>query len=231
MRQKALLVATLLVVSLFSGGVGFLAPHRDIGNKHEIVREFMVRSEIAQATDPVLFVGDSITEAALLPGSICGHPVVNAGLGGATTGSYLDFAKLTFPPDLKSALIVVALGTNDSTAIGAKWNGSLASPYNQLADFLRPRTGKLLFAGIPPFEMGGALAKTYFDSNVSKKNNAIIRSVASNRSVDFVDLQKAISGEHLTVDGIHLTPAAYREWLPAIVNEAAKLLGCKTGQN
>jgi hypothetical protein len=40
--------------------------------------------KLAQAGDnAIVFIGDSITESALLPETICGHQVVNAGLGGA----------------------------------------------------------------------------------------------------------------------------------------------------
>lgn len=203
----------------------------DLGHKYEEVRSFMVQSQIAQANDAVIVVGDSITEAALLPGSICGHAVVNAGLGGASTKKYLEFAKQVFPTDLKSVLIIIAIGTNDSFAIAGKWDAAISEPYNQLADFMAQHTEKLLFVGIPPIEMDGALANRYFDSDLSKKNDEAIRQIASNRSVGFVDLRAAIIGEHLTVDGIHLTPAAYRKWIPAIIQEATRILGCTTAQN
>jgi lysophospholipase L1-like esterase len=229
-RNQATMAGLAAHIDRLSDEIRFSVPI-DLEHQHNVVRQFMVRSQIAQRPDAILFAGDSITEAALLPGSICGHPVINAGLGGAHTASYLDFAKLTIPPDLKSSLIVVALGTNDSTSIGAKWDSPLAPAYSQLVDFLEPHADKLLLVGIPPIEMSGALAKSYFDSDFSRKNSAAIRAIALSRSVDFVDLQTAIVGEHLTVDGIHLTPIAYRQWVPAIVNAAEKTLGCKTVQN
>jgi len=229
-HQESIVAALSAHIDRLSDEIRFSAPI-DLGHKHDDIREFVIRSEIAQIPDAVLFVGDSITEAALLPASICGHSVINAGLGGADTGSYLAFAKLTFPIDLKSPLIIIALGTNNSTSIGAKWDSSLAPSYNNLADFLQLHADKLLFAGIPPLDMSGALAKGYFDSDFSKKNDAAIRSVALSRSVGFVDLQAAMVGENLTVDGVHLTPAGYREWIAAIVNAAEKTLVCKTVQN
>jgi lysophospholipase L1-like esterase len=229
-HQESIVAGLSAHIDRLSDEIRFSTPV-DLGHKHDDIREFVIRSEIAQMPEAVLFVGDSITEAALLPASICGHPVINAGLGGADTGSYLAFAKLTFPIDLKSPLIIIALGTNNSTSIGAKWNSPLAPSYNNLADFLQPHADKLLFAGIPPLEMSGALAKGYFDSDFSKKNDATIRSVALSRSVGFVDLQAAVVGENLTVDGVHLTPAGYREWIPAMVKAAEKTLGCKTLQN
>jgi lysophospholipase L1-like esterase len=230
-RDQAVTTAALAAhIDRLSDEIRFSVPI-DLEHQHNVVRQFMVRSQIAQQPNAILLVGDSITEAAFLPESICGLPVINAGLGGAHTASYLDFAKLALPPGFKSPLIVVALGTNDSTSIGAKWDSPLAPVYGRLADFLAPHADKLLFVGIPPIEMSGALAKAYFDSDFSKKNDAAIRSIALSRSVDFVDVQTAVVGEHLTVDGIHLTPAAYREWVPAIVDAAEKTLGCKPVQN
>jgi lysophospholipase L1-like esterase len=229
-HQETMVAALSERVDRLSDEIRFSTPI-DLGHKHDEVRGFVIRSKIAQIPNAVLFVGDSITEAAVLPASICGHSVINAGLGGADTGSYLAFAKLTFPIDLKSPLIIIALGTNNSTSVGAKWNRSLAPSYNDLADFLQLHADKLLFAGIPPLEMTGAPAKDYFDSDFSKKNDATIRSVALNRSIGFVDLQAALVGENLTVDGVHLTPAGYRKWTPAIVNAAEKTLGCKIVQN
>lgn len=227
LREQGPTIAELAAhIDRLSDEIRFSVPI-DLGHQHNALRQFVVRSEIAQKPDAILFAGDSITEAALLPASICGHPVINAGLGGADTASYLDFARLTIPSDLKSPLIVVALGTNDSTSIGAKWGGPLAPAYGKLADFLKTHADKLLFVGIPPIEMTGALAKSYFDSDFSRKNDAAIRSVALSRSVGFVDVQAAVAGEHLTVDGIHLTPSAYGEWLLAIVNAAEETLGCK----
>jgi lysophospholipase L1-like esterase len=231
LQQQAATMAGLVThIDRLSDEIRFSVPI-DLGHKHDDIRQFVVRSTIAQTPDAILFVGDSITEAAFLPASICGHPVINAGLGGADAGSYLSFAKLTFPADLKSPLIIVALGTNDSTSTGAKWGGSLGGSYNTLADFLQTHAEKLLLVGIPPLEMSGALAKAYFDSDFSKKNDAVIRSIAWRRSVGFVDLQTAMAGENLTMDGVHPNPAGYRQWVSAIVNAAEKALGCKTAQN
>jgi hypothetical protein len=161
-EQAATVAGLATHIDRLSDEIRFSVPV-DLEHRHNVVRQFIVRSTIAQKPDAILFVGDSITEAALLPESICGHPVINAGLGGAHTASYLDFAKLTIPSDLKSPLIIVALGTNDSTSIGAKWDSPLAPAYSKLADFLQPHADKLLFVGIPPIEMSGALAKGYFD--------------------------------------------------------------------
>ncbi|MFX7086582.1 SGNH/GDSL hydrolase family protein, partial [Acinetobacter baumannii] len=65
--------------------------------------------------NPIVFLGDSITEAAVLPRAICGHLVVNAGIGGAAIGDLV-----TIVPSLlhgvSPVLVVIAIGTNDAYA-------------------------------------------------------------------------------------------------------------------
>jgi len=123
---------------------------------------------LAQAKDPIVFVGDSITESAFLPASFCGHPVVNAGLGGATARTYLQFASSVLST-LKAALIVVAIGTNDA-------------------------------------------------------QNAA-------RSIPFADVRLTMTGEKLTVDGVHLTPDGYRGWMTAVSAAVSKTLNCQAASN
>jgi hypothetical protein len=73
----------------------------------------MIRSQLAQAESSIIVIGDSITEAALFPSSLCGHTIINAGVGGMSVPSYFAIAKQLLP-DEPAALIVIALGTNDS---------------------------------------------------------------------------------------------------------------------
>src|SRR5438105_2759227 len=147
----------------------------DLGHKHTEVRSFIIQSQLAQAKDPIVFVGDSITESAFLPGSLCGHPVVNAGLGGANARLYLDFAVL---PTLRSSLIVVAIATNDSAMI-AKYEEPFASNCSSLIQFLKPHAASLVLVGIPPLEMTGPLARDYFDNAASEEDDRTIRDFAA----------------------------------------------------
>src|SRR5512136_3036873 len=60
-----------------------------IDDSHRSVRRLMLHFTTERVDDPIIVLGDSITEASTLPRSLCGHPVVNAGLSGASTGSDL----------------------------------------------------------------------------------------------------------------------------------------------
>jgi lysophospholipase L1-like esterase len=201
----------------------------DLGHKHEDVRDFIIQSELAQVKDPVVFIGDSITEAAFLPATICGHPVVNAGLGGATAGSYLRFASSGLST-LKAAMIVVAIGANDAQ-IAARKARPFTESYNMLIDFLKPRAAALVLVGIPPLEMTGALAIRYFDKAASEENNRTIRAIAARNSIPFADVRSMMIAEKLTVDGVHLNPDGYRGWMTAVSAAVSKTLNCQSASN
>ncbi|MGY3549416.1 MULTISPECIES: SGNH/GDSL hydrolase family protein [unclassified Bradyrhizobium] len=192
----------------------------DLESRRLEVRSFMIRSQLTQAKSPVVIIGDSITEAALLPSSICGHDVVNAGIGGMTVGSYLPFAKKLLA-GRRVQSIVVALGTNDSRS-----TAHIESDYANLIDELAKHTTSLALAGLPPVEMNGKLASRDFDPASAEKNDAAIRALAAARHLPFVDLRSAMRGESLTLDGIHLSAAGYRQWREAIRRNIVSSLGC-----
>ena len=53
------------------------------GRHPALFREFAIRSDLAEATAPILVIGDSITEGAKLPREIGGRAVVNGGISGS----------------------------------------------------------------------------------------------------------------------------------------------------
>jgi hypothetical protein len=55
---------------------------------HQDVRQFVIKAALADASQPIVMIGDSITEMAPLPAEIAGHPVVDAGIGGISTSGY-----------------------------------------------------------------------------------------------------------------------------------------------
>src|SRR5580658_3243830 len=56
---------------------------------HRVFRQLMLHFTLSRFDDPIIVLGDSITEASTLPRFLCGHAVINAGLSGATTASDL----------------------------------------------------------------------------------------------------------------------------------------------
>jgi hypothetical protein len=61
-------------------------------HNHQDVRQAMVRIAIAGLERPIVVLGDSVTEMARLPETICGRDVVNAGVGGATIADFQTLA-------------------------------------------------------------------------------------------------------------------------------------------
>ncbi len=57
-------------------------PKREVVfDTHSATRQFVIRSTLARFDDAIVVLGDSIVEASTLPRSLCGHPIVNAGIG------------------------------------------------------------------------------------------------------------------------------------------------------
>jgi len=179
----------------------------DLESRRLDVRTFMIRSQLARAKNPVVIIGDSIAEAALLPSSICGRDVVNAGVGCMTVGSYLPLAEQLLAGRWVSS-IIIALGTNDSGTSTAH----ITEDDTELVDELAKHTPNILLTGLPPLEMSGKLAGRYFDAASAERNNAAFRALATTRHLPFIDLRSAMHGDGLTVDGVHLTAAGYGQW-------------------
>jgi lysophospholipase L1-like esterase len=79
---------------------------------------------------------------------VCGHAVINAGIGGLTVGGYGDIAQQIMA-GTRAALVVVALGMNDSTTNPTK---GFEVSYNNLIGAVRPHAQRLLLAGLTPLE-------------------------------------------------------------------------------
>lgn len=184
---------------------------------HLEARLFVIRSQIVQAgPSPVIFGGDSITEAALLPAQVCGHRIINAGIGGATAYQYaLAVRRL----DFRAAAFVIAVGTNDSDTAGAS---KFQDTYRFLSKAISVHSNVVLYAGIPQLE-SGAISEQ-FDPKASDEINQAIQDYAGKQ---FIDIRTPLSrlGQK-TVDGIHLLPAAQAIWLDTIMTRIKDAIGC-----
>ena len=182
------------------------------GHEHSDVRVFMIRSQIDQAgPDPIVFVGDSITEAARLPAEICGHPVVNAGIGGATISGIRQ--ALYRIGEFSAAAIVVAIGTNDAIA-----EPPIDQSFRFLLDELRTRSSHLVIVGIPPIGQAEALDPV--------KGSEVNETIARIAGKGFVNVRQALVGSDLLGDGVHLNPRGYRIWLPIVTDAVHSSLEC-----
>lgn len=162
-------------------------------HRHADVRQFMIRAALDGLQSPIVVLGDSITEMARLPESACGHPIVNAGVGGAATSDFLTLAPVLLDDLPRPQIIVVALGAND---IGSS---AVTHDYSELLARLSAFTPNIT-----------AISDTSDHGVVMQQ-----RTASAAAGVPFHDV--TVTG--LMSDGIHFTRAGYAQWLP-VLNEA-----------
>src|SRR5205814_6459279 len=105
-------LAVLLIAAL-AAGLAFFRNEAST-DLHRQTRQFVVQATLSRVENPIILLGDSITEASTLPREICGHPIVNAGLSGASTASDLGPWLIEALAAMRATAIVVSLGTNDA---------------------------------------------------------------------------------------------------------------------
>jgi lysophospholipase L1-like esterase len=183
-------------------------PKREaVFDTHRATRQLVISSTLARFDDAIVVLGDSIVEASTLPRSLCGHPVVNAGIGGASTASHLDSLLAEALGGKQAALVVVALGTNDAAIPDSV--AQYGSNYRALLTSLAALTPRRAIVAIPPPEAGLQEAKKV-GAAVIDSYNAVLPGLAEETDVGFIPLP-AMPERH-TLDGIHLNGAGYEVW-------------------
>jgi lysophospholipase L1-like esterase len=158
---------------------------------HADVRQFIISAALAETDQPIIVIGDSITEMAPLPREICGRPVVNAGIGGMRIREAVPMLQRVLD-GRKPFLIALAIGAND---IGSNAAGGDFSVLLKGAAGLSPRLVSIAVTS---------------DSETNRQ----IRAAAASAEVPYVDPQIAPASK--MKDGIHYTAAAYANWIPAL---------------
>jgi lysophospholipase L1-like esterase len=193
-----------------------------IFDTHQATRQFVVRSTLARFDDPIVVLGDSIVEASTLPRSLCGHAIVNAGIGGASTATPLGSILSESLGGKRAAMVVVSLGTNDAAIPNSV--EQYRSNYRALLTELAALTSRRAIVAIPPPESGLEEAKKV-NAAVIDSYNAILPTLAEETRSLFIPLP-AMPAQH-TLDGIHLNAAGYKIWDEAILRGIESML-CKS---
>jgi GDSL-like Lipase/Acylhydrolase family len=193
-----------------------------VRDTHGPTRQFIIASTLARVDDAVLVLGDSIVEASTLPRSMCGHPIVNAGIGGSSTESNLGSLLAQSLGAKRAALVVVALGTNDAAIPNSVER--YRSNYRKLLGTIAALTPRAAILAIPPPEGGLEEAKKV-NAVLIDNYNAILPDLAKEAGALFVSLP-AMPERH-TLDGIHLNMAGYEVWDRAILR-AIESTVCKS---
>ncbi|CCD84144.1 Conserved hypothetical protein; putative esterase [Bradyrhizobium sp. ORS 285] len=196
------------------------------GGDHRTVRQLVVHYNLlSRPGDPIIVLGDSIVEAATLPASACGHPIVNAGLAGAGTRSDLaGWLKPALGPKQPFA-IIVSLGVNDALTAKPDSSDVFAGRYEALLRELAKLSTRLSIIEFPPVEVRGpftaAMEKIATASITGYR--AALPDLAKRNGATFVPLPPIESP--FTLEGIHLNAAGYRSWDQAI--QQAIELACR----
>ncbi|WP_315721193.1 MULTISPECIES: SGNH/GDSL hydrolase family protein [unclassified Bradyrhizobium] len=193
---------------------------------HRTVRQLVVHYNLlSRAGDPIVVLGDSIVEAATLPTSACGHPIVNAGLAGAGTRSDLaSWLKPALGPKQPFA-IIVSLGVNDALVAKPDSSQVFAGRYEALLRELATLTPRLFVLEFPAVEARGPFTATMEKTATASITGyrAALPDLAKRTGVTFLALPPMESP--FTLEGIHLNAAGYRSWDQAI--QQATELACR----
>jgi lysophospholipase L1-like esterase len=169
---------------------------------HQDVRRFMIGVALSETSKPIVVLGDSVVEMARLPVELCGHPVVNAGIGGATASDISYLAPAMFR-NQQPSLILVVLGAND---VG---NPDIESRYESLFALLKQRAETIA-------------ASSTADGDIINAS----RTAAKASQIAYFDIPIP-SGD--LFDGIHFTSTGYAKWLPQLNAAIAGSLRCEAG--
>lgn len=217
MNGARVLIAVLAVGTLAAGLSYF---RKDAAaESHRRVRQIILHYTLSRVEQPIIVVGDSITEASTLPRSLCDHPIINAGLDGASTASDLGPWLMDVLNGRRAAAILVALGTND--ALLGHSPQAFETGYASLLAQLKTATDHLAVLGIPSVEMRGRVTAEMRDEAMGRIDalNTTLPALAEKAGAAFVALPPMASPH--TIDGVHLDAAGYAAWEAAVLKGAS----------
>jgi hypothetical protein len=166
----------------------------------------------------IVIIGDSLTQNARLPASVCGIPLINAGVGGSRASTFIPFAEEMTARQLSPTLIVIALGINDAVLA---YRTHFRATYGLLIDSL-PKS-PIALATLAPVDANVPVAKMLNPSTI-KSVNAVIIEIAASKGAPIIDLGAIVGID--SHDGIHPTESTYHLWITAIVVGIERALKC-----
>jgi len=204
----------VLLIGALAAGFSFFRKET-IADSHRQARQLMLYYTLSRVDNPIILVGDSITEASTLPRALCGHPIVNAGLNSASTASELGPWLTEVLDSKRAAAIVVSLGTND--ALTARSMQAFETSYTALLAQLSKVTDHLAVLAIPAIDVQGWVTAEMQAKTMARINafNAVLPALAEKSGATFIALPP-MSNPH-TIDGVHLNAAGYAAWDDAIL--------------
>jgi len=210
-KSAALVV---LAIGALAAGASYLRKEA-AADSHRFARQVMLYYSLSRVDQPIIIIGDSLTEASTLPRAVCGHPIVNAGLDGASTSSDLGTWLIEALGGRRAAAILVALGTND--ALLKHSTSDFEKSYAALLSQLAGVTDHVAVLGIPSIEVRGRITVELQADAMTRIDalNGMLAALASKGHAIFIPLPP-MPAPH-TIDGVHLDNAGYAVWDDAVL--------------
>jgi lysophospholipase L1-like esterase len=219
---RARIGLAVLLIGALAAGLSFFRKEATVVS-HRQARQLVLHYTLSGVEAPIILVGDSITEASTLPRALCGHPIVNAGLNGASTASDLGTWLVEALDGKRAASIVVSLGTND--ALTARSTQAFEASYAALLGELAKVTDHLAVLAIPAIDVRGRVTAELQAEIMGRINdfNAVLPALAGKGGVTFIALPPMPTPH--TTDGVHLNAAGYAAWDEAILQGVSSICG------
>jgi lysophospholipase L1-like esterase len=193
--------------------------------EHRRTRQLSLYYTLSRVDDPIIVLGDSIVEGSTLPRQLCGHPVVDAGLNGASTASDLGSWLAQALGNKRAASIIVALGINDALVPAPTSKQVFEDRYAALLRELSKLTARLFVLGIPAVEARQRMTAEMKNEVMATIEgfNSVLPRLAAQANATFLTLPEMPSPH--TIDGVHLNADGYRVWDKAITQGVAMTCG------
>ena len=205
----------ILLISALAAYLSFLRKET-IADSHRLSRQSILNFTLSRIDNPIVVLGDSIVEASTLPRSLCGHPIVNAGLSRASTASDLGTWLIDALDGKQVASIVVSLGTNDALVTELSKQQFQAN-YDALLAQLSIKTPHLVVLAIPPVDAQDQITFETQTKVMRRINdyNSILPGLAEKNGATFIALPP-LPKPH-TIEGVHLNAAGNLAWEKAVL--------------
>ena len=169
-------------------------------------RSAIILAQAANANRPIVVFGDSITEQAKLPQSVCGHAMVNAGISGAQTFQLISVAE-ELAKEVRPFISIVALGINDVRAN----NENFETDYSNLLNTMQET---VVLVGL-----------TKARGEKTEGTNSAIERIAAERHLHFIRQDDVGYGP----DGLHPDESNSAIWVRNIVAGTRQICGENAG--
>lgn len=162
---------------------------------------------------------------AVLPDSVCGLPIVNAGIANSRTTDFLPVAEAIARQGTKPSLTVVALGINDTAVDLEASVPNFPATLRLLVNSL-PKS-KIMLASLTPIDFNAAEGR-HLRRDIYQAIDNTIRTISAETKSGLIDMAAVFSpSEAITIDGVHLSANAYVAWNAAIVDGIKNALACR----